>query len=149
MTPNGRATAKADKIDAAGIGLSALCVAHCLLLPVAAAAAPLGLPAAGELTGLGHDGAHLIFFFLALPLAAAGFIWGGRIARAGWRTFAAGALGLALMAAGFAHLIEFRGSETSLTLVGVALLAGAHLANWRSRQRTGHEHERECEVCTD
>jgi hypothetical protein len=148
MTAKIRSTAHADKIDAAGVGLSALCVAHCLLLPVAAAA-PLGLPAAGEMVGLEHDGAHLVFFFLALPLAAAGFIWGGRIAKAGWRTFAAGALGLALMAAGFAHIIEFPGSETSLTLIGVALLAGAHLANWRARQRTGHAHEKECEVCSD
>ena len=98
------------KLDATGVGLSALCIAHCLFLPAAAAATPMLAPEAGELLGLSH--------------------------------------GLSIMALGASHVFSTT-IETVLTLTGVIVLAGAHFANWRTRARAGHVHERDCGLCDD
>lgn len=132
-------------LDATGVGLSALCVAHCLFLPAAASAAPMLMPELGEAVGLDHDW-HLILLAIAAPVSLLGLGWAVRATHAGWRLFAFGLLGLALMAVGASHVFD-RTIETVLTLSGVSILAMAHLANWRSRARAGHVHARDCGIC--
>jgi len=136
---------KAAGLDATGIGLSFLCVAHCLLIPTAAAALPMMGAEVSEIFGVSHEW-HLALFVLAAPISILGLGWGTRIAKAGWRTFVVGLLGLALMAVGISHLFD-QMIETILTLTGVSVLAGAHIANWRSRKTAGHNHERDCGMC--
>lgn len=136
-----------SKLDATGVGLSALCIAHCLFLPAAAAATPMLVPEAGELFGLSHDW-HLILLAIAAPVSLIGLGWSVRTTGAGWPILLIGLLGLALMATGASHVFE-RSIETVLTLTGVTILAGAHFANWRTRARAGHVHVRDCGLCDD
>jgi hypothetical protein len=132
-------------LDATGVGLSALCVLHCLFLPAAASAAPMLVPELGEAAGLTHDW-HLTLLAIAAPVSLIGLGWSVRATHAGWRLFAVGLLGLALMAIGASHVFD-RTIETVLTLAGVSVLAFAHLANWRTRTRAGHVHARDCGIC--
>lgn len=138
-------TRNQTRLDATGVGLSALCVAHCLFLPAAAAATPLMAAGFGETVGLSHDW-HLVLLAIAAPVSLLGLGWGMRATRAGWPVFAIGLAGLALMAIGASHVFA-SAAETVLTLAGVTVLAGAHVANWRSRTRTGHVHARDCGLC--
>lgn len=132
-------------LDATGVGLSALCVLHCLFLPAAASAAPMLMPELGEVVGLNHDW-HLTLLIVAAPVSLIGLGWGVRSTHAGWRLFAAGLVGLVLMGIGASHVFD-RTIETVLTLSGVSILAFAHLANWRARTRAGHVHARDCGLC--
>ncbi|WP_300543786.1 MerC domain-containing protein [Maricaulis sp.] len=132
-------------MDATGVGLSAICVLHCLFLPATAAAAPMLAPELGGAIGLSHDW-HLVLLALAAPVSLIGLGWSVRATKAGWRLFAIGLFGLALMAVGASHIVS-PAVETALTLAGVTVLAGAHFANWRMRARAGHVHARDCGIC--
>jgi hypothetical protein len=132
-------------LDATGVGLSVICMLHCLLLPAAASAAPLLSPELGSLFGLDHDW-HIILLAAAAPISLIGLGWGMRAVHAGWRVFSAGLTGLLLMAAGASHVFGPT-AETVLTLIGVSVLGGAHIMNWRARARAGHVHARDCGLC--
>ena len=134
-----------ESLDVTGVGLSVACILHCLLVPTAASAAPLLSPEIGSLFGLSHDW-HLIMLALAAPVSLIALGWGMKSVKAGWRVFAAGFAGLLLMAIGASHAFG-PVAETALTLTGVTVLAGAHLANWRARARAGHVHARDCGLC--
>lgn len=134
-----------DKWDAAGVGLSALCVAHCLLFPATAVAAPMLAPGLSETLGLGHDW-HIGLLMVAIPISLLALGWGARRNGGGWALLAVGVLGLGMMTLGALHLFAFW-IETALTLTGVTILAAAHLANWRVRWKRGHDHARDCAVC--
>ncbi|MDH5832395.1 MerC domain-containing protein [Luteimonas kalidii] len=113
-------------LDASAIGLSGLCLVHCLLLPVAAALLP-ALAFVGEAEWL-----HLAFVAVALPLAGLALVRAHRrrplppalfgLAAAGLSGLGAGALGWPT------HALE-----TPLTVGGSLALASAHLWNWRRR----------------
>lgn len=135
------------KLDVTGVGLSVLCIAHCLFIPAAAAATPMLAPQAGELFGLSHDW-HLLMLALAAPVSLLGLGWSVRTTRAGWPVFVTGLVGLTIMALGASHLFP-HAVETILTLIGVTVLAGAHLVNWRLRDRAGHVHARDCGLCDE
>jgi len=134
-----------ESLDVTGVGLSVVCILHCLLVPTAASAAPLLSPEIGSLFGLSHDW-HLVLLAIAAPVSLVALGWGMKTVRAGWRVFAAGLAGLALMAIGASHAFGPL-AETVLTLTGVTVLAGAHLANWWARARAGHVHARDCGLC--
>ena len=112
--------------DASAIGLSALCLAHCLLLPVAAALLP-ALAAAGK-----AEWVHLLFVAFSVPLAAAA-LWRAH------RLRPLPGLLLALAGAGIAGLLAgalgwpSEALETPLTVAGGVLLASAHAWNWCRR----------------
>lgn len=118
-------------LDASGIGISILCLAHCLILPVLAAAAPALVPHALEPFFEGQA-VHLLLFIVAAPIAIGGLFWGARISGASWPIIAAAGAGLLLMLIGATHLVP-RNVEIGLTIAGVTLLAGAHFINWRRR----------------
>ncbi|MDH5830793.1 MerC family mercury resistance protein [Luteimonas sp. M1R5S18] len=113
-------------LDASAIGLSGLCLAHCLLLPAAAALLP-ALAIAAEAEWL-----HLAFAASALPIAGLALACAHRcrpLPPALWALAAAGLCGLAAGAVGWpAHALE-----TPLTVAGSLALAAAHLWNWRLR----------------
>ncbi|WP_421789295.1 MerC domain-containing protein [Hyphobacterium sp.] len=150
ISRGGRQTTHRTKtlFDASGAGLAVLCLLHCLALPTAAVAAPALAPALAEEFHLLEGHAHLYFFLAALPVTLIAFFGGERTMRAGkWTMLVAGS-GLVLMLLGAAHIVEQPG-ETLLTASGVSLLLGAHIVNWRRRQRAGHDHARECATCAD
>ena len=113
--------------DAVAIGLSGLCLAHCLILPLAAGFLPLmGAWAEAEWV-------HGVFVATAAPVS----LWtltrqrGKGLSAA---TVALAIVGVALLVAGAAGYPDHE-LETTLTVVGGVALAGAHLINWRRQSR--------------
>lgn len=116
----------ARALDAVSIGLSGLCLAHCLALPVAAAFLPL-LGAWSE-----AEWVHFAFLAAAIPVSATALARSG-----GWRKAPVAALaiaGLGLLTAG-ALGWPAETWETGLTVMGGLMLATAHLLNWRLHHR--------------
>ncbi len=113
-------------LDASAISLSSLCLAHCLLLPVAVALVPvLGVASKAEWV-------HLAFVAMAAPLAALA-LWRSHRHRPLppplWALAAVGLAGLLAGATGW----PVHAWETPVTVAGSLLLASAHVWNWRRR----------------
>lgn len=117
----------AQMLDGSAIGLSGLCLVHCLALPVAAAVSPmLGVWSEAEWV-------HLTFVLLAAPLSAAALVM-TRPRRPA--AMALAATGLALLAGA----LFFHEAETAMTVAGGLILASGHLVNWRGRLHPPHAH---------
>ncbi|MDO8411427.1 MAG: MerC domain-containing protein [Phenylobacterium sp.] len=112
-------------LDGSAIGLSGLCLIHCLVLPVAAAFAPL-LGLWGE-----AEWVHLAFVVLAAPLSVGALLL-TQPRRLGPISLAAA--GLALLVVG----LLYHEAETFLTVAGGLALASAHLMNWKGRASRHH-----------
>ncbi|MEO0465572.1 MAG: MerC domain-containing protein [Pseudomonadota bacterium] len=111
--------------DSAALGLSGLCLIHCLALPLMAAALP-ALASVAEAEWL-----HKAFVVAALPVSLVA------MARGGGAVFTGLALvGLALLLAG-AFAEPLHDYETALTVAGALILSAAHLWRWR-RHSTAH-----------
>lgn len=121
-------------LDRAAVAASALCLVHCLLLPLLLAA----LPALAAVVTLPEQ-LHVIAFAVAVPTSTAAM-------GLGWRRHArtapalVAAVALALLGTG-ALAVDSLGGDASLerwlTSLGGVLLAGAHLANARAVARCG------------
>jgi hypothetical protein len=140
-----RISQKLTSMDAAGVGMSVLCIMHCLALPVTAVVAPILVPSLANTLGVGH-GLHLWLLLAAIPVSLGGLWWSMRVTHSGFNTLLVAALGLAIMTLGATHILSDV-MATIVTLIGVTVLAAAHIYNWHSRARTGHNHERECGIC--
>ena len=115
--------------DAAAIGLSVLCLAHCLILPLAAGFLPL-LGAWTE-----AEWVHWAFVAMAAPVS----LWTltrGRGNDPSATTVALAVVGVALLLSGAAGYPDHE-LEGPLTVAGGLSLAAAHLINWRRRS---HRH---------
>jgi hypothetical protein len=125
---------QADKTahaDGWAIGLSGLCLVHCLALPVLALAAPAAL-------GLEryHWEAHVAFLVIAVTLTFFAFAPGklhGQALRRSKRAMTLAGIGLAFMLSALVGPLHHY--ETLLTTIGVLALAAAHMLNWRLRAR--------------
>ena len=110
--------------DGMAVGLSTLCLVHCLALPLVASFLPL----AG--TWAEAEWVHWLFVAVAAPVS----LW--TLARPADRSPAIlilAGLGLALLFLGAAGWPSHE-AETPLTVTGSLLLAAAHVLNWRRRQ---------------
>lgn len=112
---------KSKWLDFASMGISGLCVIHCVLLPVLVAALPfLGMISQNEAV-------HKILVIIAIPLSVLALWRSG-----GWRRtgitapMATGLLMLALAA----FLIELDPYEAYLSVIGALLVAGSHAVNY-------------------
>lgn len=112
------AGASSSTLDASAIGLSGLCLIHCLALPVLTAV----LPVAGVLAEA--EWIHKVLVLFALPVSAVVI---RSSLRAGGNAVFIGcaATGLALLV-GAAFIEVLHDLETPLTVVGALFLAGAH-----------------------
>lgn len=128
-TPN-RASGMTRWLDQGAIGLSALCLVHCLALPLVV----LALPVAGEILPR-QWWAHPAIFLLAVPLAAVALMRGWQQHR-DRRPMIIGGVGLALLGVG---LLGAEGSavEIVFTVLGGTVVGTAHLLNRRLGQ---HRH---------
>ncbi len=109
-------------LDATAITLSALCLIHCLALPVLS----LSLPVLGALAEA--EWIHQVLVILALPIPVIAVLNDrGQSGRYEFTVLAAVSLSLMLAAAFFEPLHDF---ETALTIVGSTLLAAAHIRRW-------------------
>ena len=122
-----RLTATQAAIDGAAVCLSAVCMVHCLALPLLISVAPWLVP------GLVADERfHLWAVMVALPVSVVGIARGVRAHRH-VRVIALAAAGLLALTAG-ALWVEEGWPETAVSATGALVLAGAHLLNWRLMQ---------------
>lgn len=115
-----------QRFDRAGIALSALCAAHCLLSIVLVSA--VGLGASFGLSALLHPDIHRIGLAVATLIAAVAIGWGALTHRMAAPSVVA-MLGLGLM--GGALAVPHGTQEAVLTVIGVTLLALGHILNLR------------------
>ena len=115
-------------LDGFALCASSLCTLHCLGLPLLFAL----LPALASRVDPGES-FHIVMLALAVPTSLFALIKGRQ--RSGKSPIFMGILGLMLMAAG-AFLTRESLSEAALTVAGSALLAAAHILNWRRGTRT-------------
>jgi MerC mercury resistance protein len=132
-------SAKRQKmIDGSAMGLSLLCLFHCLAMPLVLSVLPMLGAHLFEETAV-----HTFFFVSAVPLSFVGLWLGVRGAHGGGRLMILAGCGLVLMLGGALH--EISGEyDVALTSVGVSLVALAHFLNWRRHERVHyrlpHEH---------
>lgn len=112
--------------DAMAVGLSVSCLVHCLLLPLGVTLAPWVFPAF-----VTDERVHIILLTLAIPMSVWGLSLGFRH-HGQWRLVSTAVLGLTFMIAGVLQETEWL--ERGLTVVGVILVASAHVLNWQRRR---------------
>lgn len=117
-----------DWLERAAIGASALCLIHCLALPLLFAA----LPILSRLVALPEQ-VHVWLLAFAVPTSGAALLLGrGRYMDR--PPLVTGATGLALLSVSALFLANGRW-ETPVTVCGSLCLAAAHVTNWRRRHR--------------
>lgn len=112
-------------IDKAAVGLSMVCVAHCLLLPVALAVLPV-LAA----TTFGDEQFHRWMLLLVLPTSLVALSWGCRRHKR-IAVVATGITGLAILtlAVCFGHEWLGETGEKFASILGASVIALAHIRN--------------------
>ncbi len=124
--PAVRKVSKSQTLDVLAMGLSGLCVAHCLLMPLVFAALPfLGAFSENPLV-------HQVLVGVAAPVSLFALIRSGGWRRGWLAVMALAGLGLLAVAAFYAPAEAW---ETPLSVVGAALLATMHLFNARLPHR--------------
>lgn len=126
------------KLDRLAIALSAVCLVHCLALPLAVTL----LPVLGA-NLLSHATFHQLMLLVVLPSSIAAFFMGCR--KHGQGSVAAlGGVGLALLVVAALAVESTWGAhaERWVTLLGAAVLSLAHLQNFRHcrHARCTHDH---------
>lgn len=130
-----------QKLDRLAIAFSAVCLVHCLLLPLSVTLVPiLGLHL------IGHGAFHDLMLIVVLPTSLAAFGLGCR--RHGQGSVAwIGGLGLAMLVVASLAVDTVWGAEAErhLTMAGGIVLAAAHVLNFRYCRRAdcsdaGHRH---------
>ena len=123
------------RLDQLAIALSAICIVHCLAVPVLVAILPVLALAVGS-------GAHFheLMLWLVVPTSILGFWLGYRVHRR-WPIVALGAAGVAMIVAVSVWGHEAWPQVTEIVAsVGASLVLGfAHWLNFRD-VRLGHEH---------
>ena len=113
-------------MDRIAISLSAICIVHCLAVPLVIAVLPIAV------LGLGAESHfHAAMLWLVVPVSVVSLIMGLREHHRA-KIAVAGMLGLAVIA--YASMVGHGqwpfSIEIVVSLVGSVLLAGAHLANF-------------------
>ena len=117
------------------MGISIICLVHCLALPLVVSLAPL---LAAGLALDDHSLLHWLMLGFAVPLSGIG-LWLGMRHHGDWRLIVLGSVGIAFMFVGVSHLLGAQ-LETPLTVAGVAMVLCTHLLNWRWSRRHVHSH---------
>lgn len=123
--------------DKVGIGLSSLCMVHCLATPFLF----LALPAAGSLFLNSAEQFHWLMAVVVLPVALLAFLRGYTHHRRA-RTLVLGFTGVALLYAALAvhEMFSETMPHTLITIAGSAFLLAGHILNWRYCSRCDHAH---------
>ena len=120
--------------DKAAIGLSALCVVHCVLLLLLPFLLVL-IPPASSLMALNDEVFHIWLLFAVIPISVFALIMGYYHHR-NRRVFALGAAGLFLLiiAALAGHDVLGEYGEVCLTVIGSVSIAFSHMRNFHLRR---------------
>lgn len=117
---------RAINLDRLGLGLSGLCIVHCLALPVGLALLPLW-PVAAQI----HIWLHAVFAVVIVPTTLAA-MWYGYRRHGSYGTLSLLGLGLITVLAALliGHEAPGEVTETLVTLSGSSLLILGHWRNW-------------------
>ena len=120
---------KTEWLDRAAVLLSALCLLHCLALPLIVAGLPVLARAA-------DDHLHAQVLVVVIPLSVVALGLGFRHHRKPWIVWA-GVAGLAILVAGatIAHTYYGPRVDTAVTVLGSIVLAVAHFYNSRGTRQ--------------
>lgn len=123
-------------LDRLAISLSAICIVHCLAVPLVIAVLPLAVLGLG-----GGSHFHAVMLWLVVPISTAGLIMGYR-EHGRWAIVVTGFIGMAVVsvAALWGHDEWPISIEVLVSLVGSALLAGAHWVNFAIVRRVHVHH---------
>ena len=123
-------------LDRFSIGLSALCLLHCLAIPLLISMTPVVATFA-----FADESFHIALIALVVPTSALSLGLGCRKHR-GWGVVVIGLMGLGLL--GTAAFAEAMGlgeiGETVLTVLGALVVASAHVLNYRACRACDCEH---------
>ena len=120
------------KFDKAAIGFSALCIAHCLLLPIGLAL----LPSVAIIGVLSDELFHSLLIVLIIPTSLVALSLGCRLHKS-WLVLLLGAAGMSILVltAFFAHDLLGEQLENVATILGAMLIAASHAQNFRLCRR--------------
>ena len=123
-------------LDRFSIGLSALCIVHCVAIPLLISVAPLLASFA-----FADESFHIALIALVVPTSAVALSLGCRKHRS-WRIPTLGLLGVTILlsAAVGGGILFGEVGETSLTVLGALVIALAHLLNYRACRACDCEH---------
>lgn len=112
-------------LDMAAIGLSGLCLLHCLALPIIVAGLPF-------LAGMGDEHFHAEMLWIVLPVSTLALALGYRRHKRSlvWQIGIPGML-LLLIGGTIAHSLYGLTADRALTMAGALTLALAHYLNFR------------------
>lgn len=120
--------------DRIAIALSAICIVHCLAIPLVVAILPIA--------ALGFGGGHFhgVMLWLVVPVSVLGFVLGYRVhRRADVVSIGVGAVALLAVAGVYGHEQWPALAEAGVSVVASLILAGAHWVNFREVRRL-HRH---------
>jgi len=117
--------------DRIAIALSAVCLVHCLAVPVLVAVLPIAAITFGE-----NQHFHGLMLWLVVPTSVAGFTMGYRLHRRA-PIVGTGAVGVVILAAAaiYGHSVWAEGLEVAVSVVGSLILGSAHWLNFRAVRR--------------
>jgi hypothetical protein len=121
-------------LDIASLGLSALCVVHCLALPFLVVLLPALTPFTGSWV-------HATLVLTAAPIS----LWAIRASHV-WRKWQISVpivIGLVLLALA-AFVPSLADIEVTLSVIGALLIATGHTYNYMRHRRPVHVHDRDC-----
>lgn len=117
--------------DQIAIALSAICLVHCLAVPVLVAVLPVAAVAFGE-----DQHFHGLMLWLVIPTSVAGFGMGYRVhRRAGIVALGAAGVVVLVLAAIYGHEVWRPDLEVVVSVFGSLFLGGAHWMNFRAVRR--------------
>ena len=115
----------AARLDMYAIGLSTLCVLHCLALPLLVVL----MPVAAQFSE--NELVHRALVIVAVPVSLR-VIWKTRPVMGNWLFVSAALVGLGLLL--LAAFVETASPyEESITVTGAVLLGSAHLWHWKRK----------------
>ena len=123
-------------LDRFSIGLSTLCLLHCLAIPLIVSVTPVVATFA-----FADESFHIALVALVAPTSLLALTLGCRKHRS-WRIPALGLMGVALLLTAAAGDVFLFGetAETVLTVIGALFVASAHLLNYRACRACECEH---------
>ncbi|MGD8340780.1 MAG: MerC domain-containing protein [Gammaproteobacteria bacterium] len=121
--------------DQIAIALSAICIVHCLAVPVVVAILPIAAVSFGE-----DQHFHALMLWLVVPTSLVGFLLGYRLhGRSGLVVLGAAGVAVLAAAATWGHTTWSETIEVTVSVAGSLLLATAHWLNFREVRRC-HRH---------
>jgi 4-amino-4-deoxy-L-arabinose transferase-like glycosyltransferase len=121
--------------DKAAVGLSLLCVVHCLFLPILL----ILIPPLSGVFAFNDELFHTWLLYAVVPISALAMLMGYFHHRS-QRVFLIGALGLIILilAAFLGHEVLGEYSEVAFTVLGSSIIAYSHIRNYQLRSQNKH-----------